>query len=303
MDEASTERPARLDVVLVHRGLARSRRRAAEMVAEGRVRVCGAVASKVSQPVHRPGSVEVEPDDAPQYVSRGAHKLAGALTGIAGLAPEGLPIAGARCLDAGASTGGFTQVLLERGAACVWAVDVGHGQLSPVVAADPRVVVREGVNVRTVSTADVGDALFDLVVGDLSFISLTVVVQALVGLVRPGGDLLLLVKPQFEVGRERLGSGGVVTAPGLRQEAVLAVASSADAAGAQVRAVVPSPLPGPAGNVEYFLWMRAGDTVEAPPSLRSGQPGVPLVEAVRRAVVEGRTTSVAGSADGGGGAA
>lgn len=162
-------------------------------------------------------------------------------------------MAGRRCLDAGASTGGFTDVLLRRGAEHVVAVDVGHDQLLPWLRADPRVTVREGVNVRHLRPGDV-DPAPDLVVGDLSFISLTLVLPGLLAVAAPGADLLLMVKPQFEVGRERLGSGGVVRDPRLRADAVVAVAEAAVGLGARPRAVVASPLPGPHGNVEYFLW-------------------------------------------------
>ena len=153
----------------------------------------------------------------------------------------------------GASTGGFTQVLLEQGARSVLALDVGRGQLSPVIQDDPRVDERSGVNVRDVSAAELGGP-FDLLVADLSFISLTIVLPALAALVHPGGDLVLLVKPQFEVGRDRLGSDGVVRSEQQRREAVEAVRSAARRDRLTVRRVVPSALSGASGNVEYFLW-------------------------------------------------
>lgn len=263
--------PARLDAELVRRGLARSRGRAAELIAQGRVRVAGTVATKLSRPVAEDDQLTVE-DAGADYVSRGAHKLLGALDDLRALGTGPEP-RGARCLDAGASTGGFTQVLLERGAAHVLAVDVGHGQLDPAVADDARVTVREGCNVRDLRPDDVPGPV-DLVVADLSFISLGLVLAPLVGVVTPGGDLLLLVKPQFEVGRGRT-VDGVVTAPALRADAVAAVAEAVPPA-ARVAAVLPSRLPGPAGNLEYFLWLAV-----AP----SGQdaPG-PAPGAVRRAV-------------------
>lgn len=244
----------RLDAELVRRGLARSRRRAADLIEAGRVEVAGAVATRPAQPVPPDADVAVTGADRPDYVSRAAHKLVGALDALAALAPDAPSPAGSRCLDAGASTGGFTQVLLERGAARVAAVDVGHGQLDPAIAADPRVDVHEGLNVRALRPEDVGGPV-DLVVADLSFISLTVALPALLAATRPGGDLLVLVKPQFEVGRARLGSSGVVRSPELRREAVAAVADAALRLGAACRAVVPSPLPGPSGNREYFLWL------------------------------------------------
>ena len=293
---------ARLDAELVRRGLARSRRRATELVAQGRVSVGGTVARKPSQPVRADDAVLVEPESGPEYVSRAAHKLGGALDALAALAPGALTVSGARCLDAGASTGGFTQVLLERGAAHVLAVDVGHGQIADVVAQDARVTVREGTNVRNLTPADVGVPP-NLVVGDLSFISLTLVVQVLLGLTAEGGNLLLLVKPQFELGRDRLGASGVVSSPALRQECVLAVAAAAVDAGALVRAVVPSLLSGPSGNHEFFLWLARGPQGAATPDRQApggasdplpatSAAGPALVAAVRCAVVDGRSVLV-----------
>ncbi len=290
--------PARLDSELVRRGLARSRQRAADLVAAGRVEVAGAVASKPAQPVGPDVTVTVRGTDRPEYVSRAAHKLVGALDGTERLAPGAVVVPGARCLDAGASTGGFTQVLLERGAAHVHAVDVGHGQLDPVLAADPRVTAREGVNVRGLTPGDVGGPV-DLTVADLSFISLTVALPALLAVTRAGAPLLVMVKPQFEVGRDRLGSSGVVSSPGLRAQAVTQVADAAFRLGAQVRAVVPSPLPGPAGNHEYFLWLTAG---RPGPDGPTGTPAAAgdeaetvrraVASAVARAVEEGRAVLV-----------
>lgn len=272
----------RLDAELVRRGLARSRRRAAELVAEGRVTVHGAAADKPSQPVAPDAEVEVHA--APDYVSRAGHKLAGALDTLEALVEHPPVVAGARCLDAGASTGGFTQVLLERGAASVVAVDVGHDQLAPVLAADPRVESRERLNVRDLTAQDLGTPP-SLVVADLSFISLTLVVPTLLAVAAPGADLLLLVKPQFEVGRGRLGHGGVVTSPERREQAVLAVAEVLEQ-GATVHAVVPSQLPGPAGNREYFLWAVAHGG-RRPLDLTATMPA-----AVRTAVVDGRAALV-----------
>jgi len=240
----------RLDAELVRRGMARSRRRAVELVLEGKVRVAGAVADKPAQPVAPDDALDVEGGDDP--VSRGAHKLSGALEDLRGLGAP-LPVHGARCLDAGASTGGFTQVLLEAGAAHVDAVDVGHGQLAEAIAADPRVTAAEGVNVRELTPQMLAGPP-TVVVADLSFISLTLVLDALAGVLAPGGQMLLLVKPQFEVGRERLGAGGVVTDDRLRARAVLDVVAAASATGrVEPRAVLPSRLPGPSGNRELFV--------------------------------------------------
>lgn len=282
---------SRLDTELVRRGLARSRRRAAELVDEGRVTVGGVVARKPSQPVREDEGVEVAAGDAPEYVSRAGYKLAGALDELARLTSDGPVVQGTRCLDAGASTGGFTQVLLERGAEHVTAVDVGHGQMSATVAKDPRVRVVEGTDARLLTPADVQPPP-GLVTADLSFISLTKVVPVLMELVAPGGHLLLMVKPQFEVGRERLGSGGVVTSDVLREDAVVAVAEATAQAGGDVRAVVPSSLPGPAGNREYFVWAVAPAEAGAGDALPMAGHGLALRVAVHTAVTEDRPALV-----------
>jgi 23S rRNA (cytidine1920-2'-O)/16S rRNA (cytidine1409-2'-O)-methyltransferase len=243
----------RLDTELVRRGLARSRRHAGELIASGRVTVDGAAVSRSAAQVTDERQVAVElDDDDPGYASRAGHKLAGALDA---LSPNGPEVAGRSCLDAGASTGGFTDVLLRRGAARVVAVDVGHDQMVEALRHDPRVDVREGVNVRSLGRGDVTPAP-RLVVADLSFISLTLVLPALVGVADADADLLVMVKPQFEVGRERLGSGGVVRLPQLWVDAVVGVARTAAGLGLGVLGVVRSPLPGPSGNVEFFLWLR-----------------------------------------------
>jgi 23S rRNA (cytidine1920-2'-O)/16S rRNA (cytidine1409-2'-O)-methyltransferase len=166
-------------------------------------------------------------------------------------------VAGRRCLDAGASTGGFTDVLLRRGAAEVVAVDVGYGQLAWELRQDPRVIVLDRTNIRHLTGEMVGDPI-DLVVADLSFISLTLVLPALAAVSKPEADYVVMVKPQFEVGREKLGAGGVVRDPALRRAAVLDVAQSAYDVGLGTLGIAASPLPGPAGNVEYFLWLRRG---------------------------------------------
>ncbi|PRH77837.1 16S/23S rRNA (cytidine-2'-O)-methyltransferase [Streptomyces solincola] len=246
----------RLDAELVRRKLARSREHAGQLIAAGRVSVGGAVAAKSATQVETAAAIVVASDDAdPDYVSRGGHKLAGAL---AAFTPSGLVVEGRRALDAGASTGGFTDVLLRAGAAHVVAVDVGYGQLAWSLQSDERVTVKDRTNVRELTLDAIGGTAVDLVVGDLSFIPLGLVLPALTGVCAPGADLVLMVKPQFEVGRERLGSGGVVRSPELRAEAVRTVAGQAGALGYGVLGVTASPLPGPSGNVEYFLWMRAG---------------------------------------------
>lgn len=298
----------RLDAELVRRGLARSRARAASLVSEGRVTVDGRRARKPAQPVAESSGITVTAD-ADDAVSRGSTKLAGALDTLERLVPGAVDLAGARCLDAGASTGGFTQVLLRNGAAHVLAVDVGHGQLVPELRQDPRVTAVEGVNVRDLDLADVrlhealdpGEpqvgAPLDVVVADLSFISLRVVAPALVRAVRPGGQLLLLVKPQFEVGRERLGRGGVVVAPHLRAEAVTAVADVVAELGVRVRAVVPSSITGESGNQEYFLWCvrsahtatQAATTTQAATMSPPGTPSSAMRDALRDAVMRTET--------------
>jgi 23S rRNA (cytidine1920-2'-O)/16S rRNA (cytidine1409-2'-O)-methyltransferase len=241
----------RLDTELVRRGLARSREQAAELVAAGRVEVRGTVASKPAAMVDPADAVVVrDAHDGPDYVSRGGHKLAGALAAF----PD-LRVAGRRCLDAGASTGGFTEVLLRSGAAEVVAVDVGYGQLAWALRIDPRVAVHERTNVRTLSPEAIGGPA-ELIVADLSFISLRLVLPALAACSTPDGDLLPMVKPQFEVGKDRVGAGGVVRDPALRAQAVLDVAASAATLGFGMAGVVASPLPGPSGNVEFFIWLR-----------------------------------------------
>jgi 23S rRNA (cytidine1920-2'-O)/16S rRNA (cytidine1409-2'-O)-methyltransferase len=264
-------RRARLDAELVRRGLARSREHAASLVAGGQVRVPGHTTVKAATQVDAGEAIQVAEDLGERYVSRGGHKLAGALDVFE---PRGLRVVGRRCLDAGASTGGFTDVLLRRGAAQVVCVDVGYGQLAWSLQTDDRVEVRDRTNIRLLEDGPL-DPPAELVVADLSFISLRLVLPALLRSSTSDSDLLLMVKPQFEVGRERLGSGGVVREPELRATAVGEVAEAAYVDhGVGVLGVTASPLPGPMGNVEYFLW------------LRRGAPPVDLAD-VRRAVEEG----------------
>jgi 23S rRNA (cytidine1920-2'-O)/16S rRNA (cytidine1409-2'-O)-methyltransferase len=261
-------RRLRLDAELVRRGLARSREQAAELIAAGRVMVDGQAAAKPASQVGVGAAIIIETvSDEPEFASRGGRKLAGALAAFPDLA-----VTGRRCLDAGASTGGFTDVLLRSGAAHVVAVDVGYGQLAWSLQTDPRVTVLDRVNVRHLKPEQVAPPP-DLVVADLSFISLTLVLPALIGCAAPEADFVLMVKPQFEVGKNRVGDG-VVRDPELRVEAVRAVAAAAGDAGLGVRGVTASPLPGPSGNVEFFLWLRRG----APPLDQA---------ALRQAVAEG----------------
>jgi 23S rRNA (cytidine1920-2'-O)/16S rRNA (cytidine1409-2'-O)-methyltransferase len=247
---------SRLDTELVRRGMARSREQAADLIAAGRVAVAGTRAAKPATQVNRDAPITVADDtDDPGYVSRGAFKLAGALAKF-----DGLRVEGRRALDAGASTGGFTDVLLRAGAAHVVAVDVGYGQLAWSLRTDPRVTVLDRVNVRTLTPEQVAPPP-ELVVADLSFISLTIVLPALVTSAADDADVVVMVKPQFEVGKERVGAGGVVRDPEARADAVRRVCAAAAELKLGVQGITASPLPGPAGNVEYFTWLRRG----APP--------------------------------------
>lgn len=242
----------RLDVELVRRGLARSREHAAGLVTAGSVEVRGIVATKPAALVDPADAVRLVQAET-EYVSRGGHKLAGALADFGGLS-----VSGRRCLDAGVSTGGFTDVLLRAGASRIVAVDVGYGQLAWSLRTDDRVTLMERTNVRGLTAESIGGPV-DLTVADLSFISLRLVLPALAQCT--AGDLVPMVKPQFEVGRGRVGPGGVVRDPDLRAEAVLDVATFAAGLGLGVAGVTRSTLPGPAGNVEFFLWLRR----DAPP--------------------------------------
>ena len=265
-------RRARVDAELVRRGLARSRQQAAEMIGAGRVSIDGIPAAKPATAITLDARLVVADADERRWVSRGAHKLNGALDAFA------VTVDGRRCLDAGASTGGFTEVLLDRGAREVVAADVGYGQLAWPLRSDPRVTVMERTNVRDL-TADAIGGPVDLVVADLSFISLSTVLPALTACASADADIVPMVKPQFEVGKDRVGAGGVVSDPALRAESVLTVARRAAALDWQTVDVTASPLPGPSGNVEYFLRLRA--TTDHP------LMGDALEAAVARAVDEG----------------
>ncbi|OBC00202.1 TlyA family RNA methyltransferase [Mycobacterium sp. 852002-40037_SCH5390672] len=265
-------RRARVDAELVRRGLARSRQQAAELIGAGKVSIDGMPARKPATAIAVTAALTVAEDGERGWVSRGAHKLIGALEAFE------IPVAGRRCLDAGASTGGFTEVLLDRGATAVIAVDVGYGQLAWSLRSDARVVVVERTNVRDLRPEAIGGRV-DLVVADLSFISLSTVLPALAGCAAPNADIVPMVKPQFEVGKGLVGAGGVVHDPGLRADAVLAVAGRAAELGWHTVDVTASPLPGPSGNVEYFLRLRA--QTDRPLS------GDELVTAVQRAVESG----------------
>ncbi|WP_243077260.1 TlyA family RNA methyltransferase [Microbacterium sp. SS28] len=244
----------RLDAALAERGIARSRTHAAKLVSEGLVTVDGRVVVKPSTPVADDAAIVVAGDD--HYVSRAAHKL------IAGLDAFGVDPRGRLALDMGASTGGFTQVLRERGAQPVIAVDVGHGQLAEAIAADPGVIAIEGFNVRYMSSATLADASGiaeppSVVTGDLSFISLDLVLPAVAAVCAEGADVVLLVKPQFEVGRTAV-KGGLVTDPTLRIDAVERVLWAAWDVGLGTLGIVSSPIAGTHGNSEYVVHLAPG---------------------------------------------
>jgi len=208
-------------------------------------------ANKVASLVDESASIALS-GDREEYVSRGARKLAGALDYFGKSSFEGL-----RILDAGASTGGFTEVLLRRGASKVYAVDVGYGQLAWSLQSHPQVRVMDRTNIRELTPERI-EGKVDVIVADLSFISLNTVLPVLVTVIKDEGEMFLMVKPQFEVGREQLGSGGVVREPELRAAAVKRVTQEAWKFGFGVKGIVASSHPGPAGNVEYFIWLRKG---------------------------------------------
>ena len=241
----------RLDAELVRRELARSRDAAADLIEKRSVLVNGIPATKPATQVDAETSIVIA-GDRDDFVSRGGHKLDGAFSIF-----KGVMVEGKRCLDAGASTGGFTDVLLRRNAAHVVAVDVGYGQLAWELRQDERVTILDRTNIRHLTGDMVGESI-DLVVADLSFISLTLVLPALAAVSKSDADFVVMVKPQFEVGREKLGAGGVVRDPSLRRAAVIDVAESAYDVGLGTLGVTASSLPGPTGNVEYFLWLRRG---------------------------------------------
>jgi 23S rRNA (cytidine1920-2'-O)/16S rRNA (cytidine1409-2'-O)-methyltransferase len=239
----------RLDQALVQRGIAPSRERAQALVMAGKVRVAGGKADRAAMPVADDATIEVE--GAPPYVSRGGLKLAGALRYLG----EDLRVAGRVALDLGSSTGGFTDVLLKRGASRVYAVDVGKGQLDWKLRNDERVVVMEGVNAR--EGFDLPERV-DLIVADLSFISVRTAVPPSFRHLRDGGDALVLVKPQFEAGREAVGKGGIVRDPVARRDSVLEVARAFDVHGVAPLRILISDTPGREGNIEIFIHCRKG---------------------------------------------
>jgi len=241
--EAARDR-SRLDVALVARGLAESREKAQSLIVAGLVSVNGQPAQKSAELIGPDAALTVETSDG--FVSRGGDKLERALETF------GITVDGLVCLDAGASTGGFTDVLLRRGAQRVYAVDVGHGQLDWRLRGDPRVVVMERTNVRTL------DALpepIDAAVADVSFISLRLVLPSISRLARPGAPIVTLVKPQFEAGKDQVPRGGVVRDPAIHRRVLLDLWAWALAHGLTPHGLTPSPIRGPAGNVEFLLWL------------------------------------------------
>lgn len=236
----------RLDQLLVERGLAASREKAQALVLAGQVTIAGQRMEKPGHSVASDASVEVL--ERMPYVSRGGYKLAGALDAFH------VDVSGRVCLDVGASTGGFTDCLLQRGAAKVWAIDVGHGQLDWKIRNDPRVVVREGVNARYLTPEEYPER-FDLAVCDASFISATMVIPAIVPLLKSTGEMIVLVKPQFEVERGQVGKGGIVKEPELHQAACDRVRGAVEMLGFRTR-MVESPIQGAEGNREFLLYAR-----------------------------------------------
>lgn len=266
----------RLDAELVRRKIARSREHAVDMIRGGQVYVQGIFATKPATQVEPEVSIRVEESAIDDWASRGAHKLLGALEAFQ---PKGLVVEGKKALDAGASTGGFTDVLLRRKASQVVAVDVGYGQLIWRLQNDDRVLVLDRTNIRNLDL-EATQGPCDLMVGDLSFISLKLTLPAIVECLADGADLIPMVKPQFEVGKQRLGSGGVVRDPQLREDVTVEVAEFAQNLGLSLLGAVASPLPGPSGNVEFFLWLRkdGGKAAADPDTLRA---------MVHKAVMEG----------------
>lgn len=283
----------RLDVELVRRGLASTREHAQAEIAADRVTVGGAPADKAARLVSPGEPVELT-GPPPRFVSRGGDKLDGALDHFT------VEVAGRVVLDAGASTGGFTDCLLQRGAAAVWAVDVGHGQLHARLRGDSRVNVHERVNIRTLGLDDLGRSgePFPLVVTDLSFISLRTVAPPLCALVAPGGDLVVLVKPQFEVGRAEASKGrGVITRPDLWKRALEDVRAAMAGQGAVMIDLMVSPLLGTAGNVEFLAHLRVGTTVPVTTGvLTNGDDGDAMIRVAVEAAVALRARAGIGGA-------
>ncbi len=275
-------RKQRLDLVLVERGLASSRQQAQQLIRAGRVRSGDRVLDKPGLDV-LPG-LDLQVQQPPRYVSRGGEKLEAALDAFP------IAIAGRVCLDGGIATGGFTDCLLQRGAARVYGVDVGYGQTAWSLRSDGRVTLRERTNLRHLTAAELygpNDPVADLAVADVSFISLVLVLPALLALLkapqaRAELDLVVLVKPQFEVGKARVGKGGVVRDPAAHCDAIAGVVAAAQALGLRAAGLVASPITGPAGNHEYLLWLQAaGDAGLAAEGDGSSEASAVSAEVIR----------------------
>jgi 23S rRNA (cytidine1920-2'-O)/16S rRNA (cytidine1409-2'-O)-methyltransferase len=268
----------RLDLELVARGLVESRQQAQQVIRAGLVRSGDQVLDKPGTDVRPDTPLQVQ--QRPRFVSRGGEKLAAALEAFA------LPVAGRICLDGGISTGGFSDCLLQAGASRIYGVDVGYGQTAWSLRSDPRVVLKERTNLRHLTPDQLygpADPWADLAVADVSFISLTLVLPALLALLRPADpasriDLVVLVKPQFEVGRERVGKGGVVRDPAAHRAALERVMAAASGLALQACGLVASPITGPAGNHEYLLWLGQGTCLSEAETMPQDAPGR-LVEA------------------------
>lgn len=259
----------RLDTLLLERRLVESRERAQSLILAGKVKVDGQVADKPGKRV--PVEVEITLEEAFPYVSRGGLKLEETLSRFQ------LDVSGLICADVGASTGGFTDCLLQHGAAKVYAIDVGYGQLAWELRQDPRVVVLERMNIRYLASLP---EPIDLATIDVSFISLELVLPPVISLLKPEGRIIALVKPQFEAGREQVGRGGVVKDPEVHRQVLHKVAKVAQGLGLQVLGLIPSPLLGPAGNVEFFIYLARGE----------GAAGADLEEAVTECLILAATT-------------
>lgn len=260
----------RLDTLLVERGLVESRARAQSLILAGKVKVDGQVAHKAGKKV--PADAEIALEEALPYVSRGGLKLVEALNRFQ------LDVSGLVCADVGASTGGFTDCLLQHGAAKVYAIDVGYGQLAWELRQDPRVVVLERTNIRYLESLP---EPIDLATIDVSFISLELVLPPVISLLRPEGQIVALVKPQFEAGREQVGKGGVVKDPEVHRQVLHKVAKVAQDLGLRILGLISSPLLGPAGNVEFFIYLARDE----------GAAAIDLEEAVTECLELAATTA------------
>lgn len=253
VSQPSPDHDLRVDTVLVAQGLAESRTAAQRLIDAGRVLLAGVPVKRASTLAPEPGELSVVPDPADRYVSRGGLKLAGALE------RTGLDVQGLHCLDVGQSTGGFTDCLLQAGAASVLGVDVGHDQLHRKLREDERNTTLEGINARQLSSSDVNHQTFDVIVCDASFISVTLLLPCWLALLAPGGHVLSLVKPQFELQPADIGKGGLVKDPARYADVESRVRAAFTEAGLQVLDWFDSPITGGDGNREFFVFARPGN--------------------------------------------